>query len=131
MQVEYKIPKRLKFKQIELILFKAGLNLFYDELRNESLDNTFNYILKQYDVRKKKKKNIKIEEIEDYKYEVIISMDFDIFEKLIHELLKTKELSKINENYIRYNEYSNLDFDGLLESEKFDPELKTIKDISK
>ena len=131
LQVEYKIPKRLKFKQIELILFKAGLNLFYDELRNESLDNTFNYVLKQYDVRKKKKKNIKIEEIEDYKYEVIISMDFDIFEKLIHELLKTKELSKINENYIRYNEYSNLDFDGLLESEKFEPELKTIKDISK
>ena len=130
-KLEYKIAKRLKFKLVKLILFKAGLNLFYDELRNENINNTFNYVLKKYEVKKMKEKCIKIGEIEDYKYEVEISMDFDIFEKLIHNQLQAKEISKINENYLRFIEYSDLEFNDLMESEKFIPELNTIKDISK
>ena len=58
-------------------------------------------------------------------------MHFEIFEELIHEQLKTNELKKTDENYFRFNEYSNLLFEELISSEKFLPELSTIKDISK
>ena len=131
LQVEYKIPKRLNFKQIKFILLKAGLSLFYDELNeNENLDNTLNYIFVKCSFKKRINRNIKIN-IEDYKYEVHVSMHFEIFEELIHKQLKTNEIPKTDEHYFRFNEYSNLSFEELMSSGKFIPELDVIKDISK
>jgi len=131
LQVEYKIQKRLNFRQIKFILLKAGISLFYDEMKNNNLDNTFNYYLKGILFNRKKKKAIKNEDGKEYKYEVFVNMHFEIFEELIHEQLKTNELKKTDENYFRFNEYSNLLFEELISSEKFLPELSTIKDISK
>jgi hypothetical protein len=131
LQVEYKIQKRLNFRQIKFILLKAGISLFYDEMKNNNLDNTFNYYLKGILFNRKKKKAIKNEDGKEYKYEVFVNMHFEIFEELIHEQLKTNELKKTDENYFRFNEYSNLLFEELISSEKFLPELNTIKDISK
>ena len=131
LQVEYKIQKRLGFKQIKFILLKAGISLFYDEIKNNNVDNTLNYYFKSILFNRKKKKTIKNEDVKEYKYEVFVNMHFEIFEELIHEQLKTNELEKTDENYFRFNEYSNLNFEELIPSEKFFPELSTIKDISK
>ena len=131
LQVEYKIQKRLGFKQIKFILLKAGISLFYDEIKNNNVDNTLNYYFKSILFNRKKKKTIKNEDGKEYKYEVFVNMHFEIFEELIHEQLKTNELEKTDENYFRFNEYSNLNFEELIPSEKFFPELSTIKDISK
>ena len=131
LQVEYKIPKRLNLSKIKLILLKAGISLFYDELKNNNLDNTFNYYLKDALFNRKKKKVSKDEDSKEYKNEIFVSMYFEIFEELIHDQLKTNELSKTNNNYFRFNEYSNLVFEELVSSKKFTPELNIIKDISK
>ena len=131
LKVEYKIPKRLNFKHIKFILLKAGISLFYEEIKNNNLDNSFNYYLKDILFNKKKKKILKNEFGKEYKYEVFVNMHFEIFEELIHEQLQTNELKKTEKNYFRFNEYSNFSFEELISSEKFAPELNAIKDISR
>ena len=59
LQVEYKIQKRLGFKQIKFILLKAGISLFYDEIKNNNVDNTLNYYFKSILFNRKKKKDYK------------------------------------------------------------------------
>ena len=130
-KIEYKIPKRLNFKHIKYILLKAGISLFYDEMKNNHVDNSFNFYLKDILFNKKKKEILKNEEGKEYKYEVFVNMHFEIFEELIHNQLKTNEIKKSQPNYFRFNEYSNLSFEELSSSKKFAPELGTIKDISK
>ena len=131
-KIEYKILKRLSFRMIKFILLKAGISLFYDEMRNNNIDNTFNYYLKDILFNKKRKKPKDINEnSKEYRLEVFVNMHFEIFEELIHEQLISNRIDKKESIYFRFNEYSNLSFDELITSIKFSPELETIKDISK
>ena len=131
-KLEYKILKKLSFKMIKIILLKAGLSLFYEELKNNNLDNTFNYYLKDITFyRKKKKQKNVMEKGREYRLEIFIIMNFEIFEELIHEQLILNNIDKNNSIYFRFNEYSNLNFEELMASNKFLPELEAIKDISK
>ena len=58
-KLEYKIQKKMKSKHIKYILLKAGIELFWDELKNNNLDNSFNYFLQEIVFHNKKKKNLK------------------------------------------------------------------------
>ena len=130
-QIEYKIQKRYNFKQIQLILLKGGINIFYDELKNNEVDNTLNYYLGNILFNKKRKKMISHENGKEYKYEVFVNMHFEIFEELIHEQIRTNQIEKTDPIYFRFNEYSNFLFEELTNSKKFEAELSTIKDIAR
>lgn len=139
---EYKIQKKMKFKQLKLILLKAGIEIFLDELKvnnTDSLLNKFNYFVKNIKFHNKKnkksngineKKKSKIKYI-DNKNEILVNLKFGIFEQLIHEQLITMDLNKDETNYYRFNEYCNLNFEELTSSKKFEPEFNTIQDISR
>lgn len=132
LRVEYKVQKKYNFRQIQIILLKAGLSLFYDLIKNEELlDSSLNYYLKNFTIYKKKKKNLSNNVSKEYIYESIVSMNFEIFEELIHEQLKLNQVDKDDTIYFRFNEYSNSLFEEILFSKKFTPELNTLKDISK
>ena len=132
LRVEYKVQKKYTFRQIQIILLKAGLSLFYDLIKNEELlDSTLNYYLKSFTIYKKKKKNLSNNVSKEYIYESIVSMNFEIFEELIHEQLQLNQVDKTDSIYFRFNEYSNSLFEEVLFSKKFEPELNTLKDISK
>lgn len=130
-QIEYKIQKRYNFKQIQLILLKGGINLFYDELKKNEIDNTLNYYLGNILFNKKRKKMISHENGKEYKYEVFVNMHFEIFEELIHEQIRTNQVEKNDSIYFRFNEYSNFLFEELINSKKFEAELNAIKDIAR
>ena len=141
-QSEYKIQKKMKFKQLKLILLKAGIEIFLDELKKNNTDillNSFNYFVKNIKFHNKKnkksngideKKKSKIKYI-DNKNEILINLKFGIFEQLIHEQLITMDLKKNEANYYRFNEYCNLNFEELSSSKRFEPEFNTIQDISR
>ena len=141
-QSEYKIQKKMKFKQLKLILLKAGIEIFLDELKQNNpniLLNSFNYYIKNIKFHNKKnkkshgtdeKKKSKIKYI-DNKNEILVNLKFGIFEQLIHEQLITMNLKKNEPNYYRFNEYCNLNFEELSSSKKFEPEFNTILDISR
>ena len=131
LKIEYKIQKRYNFRQIKIILLKAGISLFFDEMKNNNLDNTFNFYLRSILFNKKRKKIASNENGKEYKYEIFVNMNFEIFEELIHDQLKTIQIDKTDPTYFRFNEYSNLFFDELMNSKKFLPELNTIKDIAR
>ena len=139
---EYKIQKKMKFKQLKLILLKAGIEIFLDELKKNSPDtllNSFNYFVKNIKFHNKKnKKSFGIDEKKkskkkfiDNKNEILVNLKFGIFEQLIHDQLITMDLKKSEVNYYRFNEYCNLNFEELLSSKKFEPEFNTIQDISR
>ena len=67
----------MNFKHIKYILLKAGISLFYDEMKNNHVDNSFNFYLKDILFNKKKKEILKNEEGKEYKYEVFVNMHFD------------------------------------------------------
>lgn len=140
-KLEYKLQKKLKFKQIKNILLKAGIELFWNELKKNTLDNTYNYYVKQIKLYNKKNKksqtgfeftdlNNKLKCL-DSKIEIMVNLKFGIFEELVHEQLMSINLNKNEQNYLRLNEYSNLNFEELLASKKFEPELGAVQDISR
>jgi hypothetical protein len=47
----------MKFKQIKLILLKAGIGIFWEELKKNNIDNSFNYYVKQikFNINRRKK----------------------------------------------------------------------------
>ena len=95
LKVEYKVQKRYNFLQIQIILLKAGLSLFYDLIKNEELlDGTLNYYLKNFTIFKKKKKTLSSSVSKEYIYESIVSMSFEIFEELIHEQLRLNQVDQ-------------------------------------
>jgi len=139
-QTEYKIQKKMKFKQLKLILLKAGIEIFKEELlKNSSNLNSFNYFVKNIEFHNKKNKkfhgidvkNKSIIKYIDNNDEILVNLKLGIFEELIHEQLITMDLKKNEENYYRFNEYCNLNFDELSSSKKFEPEFDTIQDISR
>ena len=142
-KLEFKIPKKMAFKQIKLILLKAGIELLLDEIKTNNLNNSFNYFVKEIKYHNKKRKkshtNIEYEFIGlnkktkhlDNKNEILVTLKLGIFEGLIHEQLASMELTKNEDNYLRLNEYCNLLFTELLTSKKFEPELVTVQDISR
>ena len=139
-QTEYKIQKTMKFKQLKLILLKAGIEIFKEELlKNSSNLNSFNYFVKNVEFHNKKNKkfhgidvkNKSIIKYIDNNDEILVNLKLGIFEELIHEQLITMDLKKNEENYYRFNEYCNLNFEELSSSQKFEPEFDTIQDISR
>lgn len=140
-KLEYKFPKKTKFKQIKLILLKAGIGIFWEELKKNNIDNSFNYFVKQikFNNNRRKKAQTGFELINfnkkmkylDPRVEIFVNLQFGHFEELIHEQLTLIKLSKNDHNYLRLNEYCNLAFEELLSSKKFESELNTIKDISR
>ena len=138
-KLEYKLKKKMKFKQIKLILLKAGIELFWEELKQNNLDNTFNYYVEniKFNNKKRQKSQTGFELIEfnkqlrylDNDDEILVNLKFGIFEELIHKQLITMTLNKKIDNYLRLNEYCNLFFEELLSSKKFESELGAIKDI--
>lgn len=139
-KLEYKFQKKMKFKKIKLILLKAGIELFWEELKKKKLDNSFNYFVKGIKFNNKRKKSQTGFELLDFKkkmkyldnnVEILVNLKFGIFEELIHEQLISMDLNKNEYNYLRLNEYCNLAFEELSNSKKFEPELVTLKDISR
>jgi hypothetical protein len=140
-KIEFKFNKNTKFKQIKLILLKAGIQFFWDELNKNKLNNSFNYYVKGIKFNNNKRKqsetgfellsfNKKMKYL-DNKIEILVNLQFGIFEELIHEQLVLMHLTKNEPNYLRLNEYCNLTFEELYISKKFESELGTVKDISK
>jgi hypothetical protein len=140
-KIEFKFNKKTKFKQIKLILLKAGIQFFWDELNKNKLNNSFNYYVKGIKFNNNKRKqsetgfellsfNKKMKYL-DNKIEILVNLQFGIFEELIHEQLVLMHLTKNEPNYLRLNEYCNLTFEELYISKKFESELGTVKDISK
>ena len=140
-KIEFKFNKKTKFKQIKLILLKAGIQFFLDELNKNKLNNSFNYYVKGIKFNNNKRKqsetgfellsfNKKMKYL-DNKIEILVNLQFGIFEELIHEQLVLMHLTKNEPNYLRLNEYCNLTFEELYISKKFESELGTVKDISK
>ena len=139
-KIEFKFNKKTKFKQIKLILLKAGIQFFWDELNKNKLNNSFNYYVKGIKFNNNKRKqsetgfellsfNKKMKYL-DNKIEILVNLQFGIFEELIHEQLVLMHLTKNEPNYLRINEYCNLTFEELYTSKKFESELGTVKDIS-
>ena len=138
-KLEYKIKKKMKFKQIKLILLKAGIELFWEELKQNNLNNTFNYYVQniKFNNKKRQKSQTGFELLDfnkqlrylDNNDEILVNIQFGIFEELIHKQLITMNINKKVENYLRLNEYCNLFFEELLSSKKFESELGTIQDI--
>ena len=139
-KIEFKFNKKTKFKQIKLILLKAGIQFFWDELNKNKLNNSFNYYVKGIKFNNNKRKqsetgfellsfNKKMKYL-DNKIEILVNLQFGIFEELIHEQLVLMHLTKNEPNYLRLNEYCNLTFEELYTSKKFESELGTVKDIS-
>ena len=140
-KIEFKFNKKTKFKQIKLILLKAGIQFFWDELNKNKLNNSFNYYVKGIKFNNNKRKqsetgfellsfNKKMKYL-DNKIEILVNLKFGIFEELVHEQLVSMHLTKNEPNYLRLNEYCNLTFEELYVSKKFESELGTVKDISK
>ena len=140
-KIEFKFNKKTKFKQIKLILLKAGIQFFWDELNKNKLNNSFNYYVKGIKFNNNKRKqsetgfellsfNKKMKYL-DNKIEILVNLKFGIFEELVHEQLVSMHLTKNEPNYLRLNEYCNLTFEELYISKKFESELGTVKDISK
>ena len=139
-KLEYKIQKKMKFKYIKYFLLKAGIELFWDELKKNNLDTTFNYFVKEIKFHNKKSKKAQniFETIDftkklkylDVKNEIMINLNFGIFEELVHQQLISTNFQKSEANYYRLNEYCNLAFEEILVSKKFEAELGTVKEIS-
>ena len=139
-KLEYKIQKKMKFKYIKYFLLKAGIELFWDELKKNNLDTTFNYFVKEIKFHNKKSKKAQniFETIDftkklkylDVKNEIMINLNFGIFEELVHQQLISTNFKKSEANYYRLNEYCNLAFEEILVSKKFEAELGTVKEIS-
>ena len=130
----------MKLKYIKYFLLKAGIELFWDELKKNNLDTTFNYFVKEIKFHNKKSKKAQniFETIDftkklkylDVKNEIMINLNFGIFEELVHQQLISTNFKKSEANYYRLNEYCNLAFEEILVSKKFEAELGTVKEIS-
>ena len=140
-KLEYKLKKKMKYKNLKLLLLKVGIELFLENMKILTFQNCFNYYVKFFEfIIKKKmkffshklnryKENEIIDKIIDFNSEILVDLKFGIFEQLVHSQLKIKNISK--ENRLRIGEYSDLLFEDLINDEKFRPELNTIKEISR
>ena len=130
----------MKYKKFKLMLMKGGLNFFIENIKN-SENNDFNYYLKYFEFKIKKhnmiiihninnkhRNKMPIDKMINYTSEIMVKLNFGVFEKLIHEQLKLTKLEK--SNILRLNEYADLSFEDLLDEDKYLPELNTIKEIA-
>ena len=147
-KIEYKLKKKMKYKKFKLMLIKGGINFFIDHIKeSESFD--FNYYLEYFKFKIKKNNQIiihninskhrmkmPIDKIINYTSEIKVTLNFGVFEKLIHEQLykiihEQLKLTKLGKsNILKMNEYADLSFEDLLRDNKFLPELNTIKEIA-
>ena len=139
-KTEYKLKKKMKYKKFKLMLMKGGIQFFIDNIKNtEFID--FNYYLKffEFKIKKhkmivthnnynKKKNKMPIDKIINNRSEIIVKLNFGIFEKLIHKNIKVSKSE--NRNRLRLNEYTDLSFEELMTDNRFIPEYSAIKKIS-
>lgn len=140
-KLEYKFHKKTKLRQVKLILLKAGIELFLEDLKKQILDNSYNYFVKEVkfnnNKRKKSQTGYEMDNFRkklkylDNKNEILVNLKFGFFEELVHEQLISMNLNKNSYNYLRLNEYCNLLFEELLTSKKFQMELATVQEISR
>ena len=139
-KTEYKLKKKMKYKKFKLMLMKGGIQFFIDNIKNTKFID-FNYYLKffEFKIKKhkmivthnilnKKKNKMPIDKIINNKSEIIVKLNFGIFEKLIHKNIKVSKSE--NNNRLRLNEYSDLSFEELMSDNRFVPEYTAIKKIS-
>ena len=139
-KMEYKLKKKMKYKKFKLMLMKGGIQYFIDQIKNTDYCD-FNYYLKNFEFRIKKhnmitihnkynkqKNKMPIDKIINYSSEIIVKINFGIFEKLVHENIKSTKIE--NNNFLRINEYSDLSFEDLMTDTKYLPEFNSIKEIT-
>ena len=139
-KTEYKLKKKMKYKKFKLMLMKGGIQFFIDNIKNtEFID--FNYYLKLFEFKikkhkmivthnnyNKKKNKMPIDKIINNRSEIIVKLNFGIFEKLIHKNIKVSKSE--NRNRLRLNEYTDLSFEELMTDNRFIPEYSAIKKIA-
>ena len=81
-----------------------------------------------HNINNKHRNKMPIDKMINYTSEIMVKLNFGVFEKLIHEHLKLTKLEK--SNILRLNEYADLSFEDLLDEDKYLPELNTIKEIA-
>ena len=139
-KLEYKLKKKMRYKKLKIILMKGGIQYFVDNIKNTKYCD-FNYYLKNFEFKIKKhekttthndlnrrKNKLHIDKIINHASEIIVKIKFGIFEKLVHDHLKSCKLE--NSNFLRLNEYSDLIFEDLMNETKYLPEYTTIKEIT-
>ena len=139
-KTEYKLKKKMKYKKFKLMLMKGGIQFFIDNIKNTEFVD-FNYYLKffEFKIKKhkmvvthnilnKKKNKMPIDKIINNRSEIIVKLNFGIFEKLIHKNIKVSKSE--NNNRLRLNEYTDLSFEELISDNRFIPEYTAIKKIS-
>ena len=139
-KTEYKLKKKMKYKKFKLMLMKGGIQFFIDNIKNTEYTD-FNYYLKFFEfkikkhqmiithnVHNKQKNKMPIEKIINNKSEIIVKLNFAIFEKLIHKNIKLSKTE--NNNRLRINEYTDLTFEELMNDKRFTPEYTAIRQIS-
>ena len=139
-KTEYKLKKKMKYKKFKLMLMKGGIQFFIDNIKNTEYTD-FNYYLKFFEfkikkhqmiithnIHNKQKNKMPIEKIINNKSEIIVKLNFAIFEKLIHKNIKLSKTE--NNNRLRINEYTDLTFEELMNDKRFTPEYTAIRQIS-
>jgi hypothetical protein len=139
-KTEYKLKKKMRYKKFKLMLMKGGIQFFVDNIKNTEYTD-FNYYLKFFEfkikknisilthnIHNKQKNKMPIEKIINNSSEIIVKLNFSIFEKLVHKNIKLAKLE--NSNSLRFNEFSDLTFEELMNETKFSKEFAAIKEIS-
>ena len=139
-KTEYKLKKKMKYKKFKLMLMKGGIQFFIDNIKNTQYTD-FNYYLKFFEfkikkhnmiithnIHNKKKNKMPIDKIINNRSEIIVKLNFGIFEKLIHKNIKVSKSE--NNNRLRLNEYTDLSFEELMNDNRFSPEYNAIRKIA-
>ena len=67
-KIEYKFHKKTKLRKVKLILLKAGIELFLEDLKKKILDNSYNYFVKEIKfTNNKRKKSQTVYEMDNFK----------------------------------------------------------------
>ena len=140
-KLEYKLKKKMKYKRFKLMLMKAGIELFIENIKSTKKYNKFNYYLKLFEFKIKKHKKVithnvhnkhkvkmAIDKIINFSSEIIVILKFGLFERLIHKNIKIAKAYQ--RNNLRVNEYNDLTFEDLINDKKFLPEFTAIKELS-
>ena len=139
-KLEYKLKKKMTYKKFKLMLMKGGIQFFLENIKNtEYTDYSyylkfFEFKIKKYkmiithNVHNKHKNKMPIDKIINNSSEIIVKLYFGIFEKLIHKNIKLSNIENLNR--LRLVEYKDLNFEDLMNEEKFLPEFSAIKEIT-
>ena len=136
-KLEYKLKKKMTYKKFKLMLMKGGIQFFLENIKNTEYTD-YSYYLKFFEFKIKKfkmiithnvhnkhKNKMPIDKIINNSSEIIVKLYFGIFEKLIHKNIKLSNIENLNR--LRLVEYKDLNFEDLMNEEKFIPDFSAIK----